>query len=405
MYRRRRARRGRYHPRGRWGYKRRWWRRFRRGGRRRTVRPRTVRQDIPKRHRTIVVRGWEPLGNLCASALAKTECTPYNKIDKGETGQFNGTWGKHYFTLNNLLLRGNAYWNTWSDNWASFDYVRFTGARILIPHYGTATWMINFDPYVEQLKTLGQKNANEDKWVHPGILLNTPGTHIILPPSVNNRRSFYKIKVKPPPGWGPYQRLPEAMGYICFHWVWSWFSLDAPFFNRCPQNQNPCEQAPWWASVNDKWNKWVDRSKYGDTCTSANENWGPFLPTRYGGTAPEQSVYFLYKLYFKFAGNCIWRPVPRNFANDGLIPLPPTQASTKVDTGSDYNSKKRPRDEADIWPGDLDSDGILTERAYKRITKHNPGVEFMSLGEQDRFRLLHDRVRGVLSKFNLLKRN
>lgn len=348
-----------------------------------------------------MVRGWEPLGNLCASSTASQEATPYLALEKGETGHFQGTWGKHYFTINNLLLRSNAYWNQWSDNWASFDYVLFRGGWIYIPAYGTTQWLINFDPYVEQLPILGDKNANEDKWAHPGILLNTPGTHIILPPSIHQRSRFYKVRIKAPPGWSGYNRFPDAMNYILFHWLWSWFELNKAFINDYPAAQSACEQAPWWAGSN-QWNQWVNRACYPQQC-ERDKAWGPFLPCRYGARAPEQSLFFFYRLKFSFTGNCIWRPLPTNYANEGLIPKPPgTCGGATIDSRS-ARKRKRPQDTEDILLGDLDSDGILTDRAYKRITGDHPRAKQLSLADWSRLGLLHDKLRGVLTKYNLLK--
>nr|QYD02176.1 ORF1 [Torque teno felis virus] len=407
MYKRRRRRKWRAGPRRRrYGRYRRHWRRRRyfHGG---TAQRRRVVQWVPRRRRYVYVRGWEPLGNLCMTDYASTEAKPYASLEQPGSGQWHGTWGKHYFTPNNLLLRASAYWNQWSDDWAGYDYISIGGGTIYIPKDKQVEWMINFDPYLQQLSVLGSKNNNEDRWVHPGVLLNTPGTHLIMPPTMYQRKDFYKIKLRPPPGWVGYQRFPEAMGFILLHWAWSWFNLQHAFFYpNYGVETSTCEQEPWWGG-NNQWNKWVDRSSY-TTCTTnlPQKTWGPFLPCKFGQNGPETSLMFFYKLKFTFSGNSLWRPLPRNYANDGLVPVPPGPTSDQTNTRSS-RKKKRPLHEADIWPEDLDSDGLLTERAYQRITGYNPGAKRCKIRvpeqrEQQRLKHLADRVKRVLRDRHLI---
>nr|QYD02251.1 ORF1 [Torque teno felis virus] len=400
MWRRRRWRR---RPRRYWRKRRRFprWRLRRRF--RRTVRHRRVYENIPSRHRIIYVRGWEPLGNLCNSDKPTSEAKPYDSLEQ-PPGTWHGTWGKHYFTVGNLLLRAAAFWNQWSDDWSSYDYVQFLYGKIFIVPDASAMWMINFDPYIQTNQLVpGGKNA-EDAWVHPGIMFNTPHTHVIYPQTLFSRKRYYKIKIVAPPGWKGYQRFPDAMGYILTHWVWSWFDLRNAFIESGNRNPNDfCQAAPWWAS-NGMFDKWIDRSKYKDCSQAAEQKgWGPFLPCSVSARFPETSLLFFYKLKFKFAGNSIWRPLPRNFKNDGMVPAP---GGPPGDFKTKKASKKRPRHESDIWPEDLDSDGILTERALKRITgSHHDHVRRAMEDQANSRRLRHisDKLHFILEQRGLLK--
>lgn len=362
-------------------------------------------QDIPRRHRTVWIRGWEPLGNLCTSDGPKIEATPYLAIEPQTegygTGQWHGTWGKHYHTPNNLLQRAQARWNEWSDDWATFDYVFFAGAYITIPQPQHATLLMTFDPYLQTKIKSYQESNKEDLYIHPGILLNMPHTHIIFPFTKKHRQKFYKVKIKPPPGWAGYQRFPEAMGFILYHWAWTWCKFESAFFNEWGQpGVSTCQQNPWWAA-NGYLNKWVNRTKY-DSNTSTNQprTWGPFLPAK-PQAGLEESLFFFYKIKLKLAGDSIWRPVPSNFSRDGLVPEPggPNNAETKTYS----KKKKRPQDVSDIWPDDLDSTGILKDRAYNRITSSHPANKRRRVEKQRRLGSLYDRVYHVLSEFNLLK--
>lgn len=240
--------------------------------------------------------------------------------------------------------------------------------KVLIPADQFHSWMISFDAYLQTKEGLPllPKNNNEEQWIHPGILINNPKTHMILPQNYHPRKRFYKLWVRPPPGWKGYERFPEAMNYILCHWCWTVFSLNQPFFDVCNCNQgrvDQCAAEPWWVA-NGFYDKWVDRSKY-DNCDFSQTNtktWGPFLQSQ-NCSEFKFSAYFLYKAYFKFRGTSIWRPLPHIFASDGLVP--PAPGLNKAH--SSYAGKKRPADTADILPGDLDSDGLIKEGALKRI--------------------------------------
>nr|QYD02281.1 ORF1 [Torque teno felis virus] len=404
MWRRRR----RWRPRRR-RFKRRFYnrRRFQRRYRgKRQVRHLNVGEWVPARHRYVTVRGWEPLGNVCKNESCKTRAEPYAPIENGNTGSFHGTWGYHYLTLNTLQKRAKAFWNSWSDDWASYDYVKFLGMTVLIPPDQFHSWMIGFDPYYqtkEGLPLLDKPNA-EETWFHPGILINNPKTHLILPQNYCHKRKFYKLKVKPPPGWKGYERLPEAMNYILCHWFWTLFNLNQPFFDVCNCNApNPrpdvCMADPWWVS-NGNFDKWINREKY-DSCLDKNLNknktWGPFLQAR-NCSEFAFSAYFLYRMHFKFSGNSIWRPLPHIFANEGLVPQAPGPNTSKTRK----HLKRRPQDTADILPGDLDSDGILKTPALVRITEPDHHVKRRRLEDQRRIKHLSGQLYNILTKYNIL---
>nr|QYD02424.1 ORF1 [Torque teno felis virus] len=407
MWRRKRRRfRRRYHrgfrPRRRRhaGFRR--WRRWRK-----PVIKRTLYQNMPSRHRTVWVRGWEPLANLCKNDGPTSEATPYLSIepqsDGYPTGVWHGTWGKHFHTPNNLLQRALAGWNSWSDDWTTFDYIYFAGATITIPQPVYNTLLITFDPYLQTKVNVYSEKNKEDLYLHPGVLLNMPHTHIIFPFTKKHRRSFYKIKVRPPPGWTGYQRFPQAMGYILYHWGWTWASLDTAFFSTWAKpGADQCPVGPWWAT-NSYLTKWKNRTKYDPNDNQDKpRNWGPFLQPKLPNGLGEESFLFFYKIKLKLSGDSIWRPLPTNFQRDGLVPEPEGPNSS-LGTKTNSKKKKRPQDVADIWPDDLDSDGILKDRAYSRITAPHTGDKRRKLEDTRRLGSLYDRVYHVLSEFNLLK--
>lgn len=413
--RRRKLRRGRYHPRWRRFYRGRRFRRRRYGWRpRQRVRYHKVLQHIPKRHTRLFVRGWEPLGTVCKSDGPKSEATPYFSVEpqaNTSTAVWHGTWGKHYFTFNNLLQRAKARWCLFSRDWESYDYMLFLGGTILIPQTSHVDWIINFDEYLQTHLIRYNEQSKEDHWDHPGILLNTPRSHIIFSPWKYRHQKMYKIKIKPPPGWTGMQRFPEAMGYVCMHWAWTACNFENAFYDvRCEDStRDSCQAAPWWDNNKYVAGKWVDRTLYKDNTSCTNEEaWGPFLPRSFT-QAEQSSLFFLYRLKFKLAGNAIWRPLPRQFQSEGMVPDPegpltPSKASHKPEASQPANKRrKRPLHEADIWPGDLDSDGFIKKRAYRRITSNHTRDERHTL-ENARFCELQQRLRNILGEHDLLRK-
>nr|QYD02137.1 ORF1 [Torque teno felis virus] len=406
MYRRRRKfvrrwRRGSYHP------KRRLWRRyFRRGHhgrRRRTVRRRVVSEWVPGRHKTIWVTGWEPLGNICQGEMATTEAQPYKSLEPQDaSGQWHGTWGRHYFTPQNLMLRARAYWNQWSSDWSSYDYIQFLGGYFKIPTTATCPWMINTDEYLQVKLKNYNPNVTEDRWDHPGILINNPKTHMIFPQTIFPRKRMYKIPIRPPPGWKGLERLPDANSFVCVHWMWTYFDPVRAFWDPSwnGTNVHTCQQEPWWGTG--KVDAWVDRKSY-QSCSSAaqQKSWGPFLPCRYV-LWPECSIFFLYKLKFRVVGTSIWRPLPRNTASDGLIPAPPGTGGHHSETEANSKKRTRPQSVYDIWPGDLDAQGILKEEALQRITGDYSRPKRPKLGDTRRLKYLATKLRDVLRQRGLL---
>lgn len=367
-----------------------------------------VTECVPARHRNIWVTGWEPLGNVCHTTTAKMEATPYLTIEPGGSGgQYNGSWGKHYFTPGNLLVRSMCRWCYWSEDWSSYDYVKYSGATIYILPPRDGNWMINFDPYFQYQKstteTWDQKNK-EDLWDHPGILLHTPHTHLIMAASYMPRKKMYKIRLRPPPGWKGYQRFPTAFDYILFHWCWTlWFPFTSFFDPTIGQGQGSCEALPWWSNPN-QCSKWVNRSNYEQCGDHSAKCWGPFLQSKLGAQL-EFSVWFKYKIKLTVAGDSIWRPLPRNFRNDGMVPAPEGPTGDHHSYTETYPQKrKRPHSTHDIWPDDLDSDGILKDRSYQRITGDNKRNKRRKL-QQRRLRHLASKLRNILDQRGLLKRN
>nr|WCS65957.1 ORF1 [Torque teno Leptonychotes weddellii virus 2] len=416
----RRWRRGRYYHFHRWGHRR--WRR------RRPFRYRTaaVRYHPSKRHKLLVVRGWEPLGNVCQETLARDEAKPYELLDKdfeeakkvscGKSWQ--GSWGHHYFTFEILMKRASIYFASFSSDWRSYDYLQFLGGFIWLPRQYYLDYMFYLD-YDLKTSSTDQMYKNPKTWFHPGIL-NRPGAYIIgSPHRMGLHSGFKKIRVKPPANWEGLYNIPDAIKYIFVHWAWTWIDLELAFMDSyCVRKSSEgggdktCQEDPWFSGckihntvIKDDSNKdtdpragWVDRTQYAmppDNCNMLQperiKHWGPFCPAKIGLRAPsERSVWFKYKFFFKLSGESVYRALPSPAGSD-LVPEAP---SANIGNGEQVPSKsilKRPLTEADILPGDLDSDGILTDRALERITRPSKRRQpTMLVPKRVRFRLPRD---------------
>nr|ASA49049.1 ORF1 [Torque teno Leptonychotes weddellii virus 1] len=442
----RRKKRYRKPRRSRWRGRRKhlYWRRrhhwpYRRRRRYHRHRTATVRYYPSRRRKRISVRGWEPLGNICPGDAASAEATPYKDLDEYEIdientdqsssnkyGQWHGQWGHHFFTVRSLLLRAKYYFNYWSSDWEGYDYIQFRGGRIWLPRMPGFSWIFYLDPSIQSNPKESDpepKYKYDTSWVHPGILLNRPGSRLMISTFQQPYKSFFRsLLVKPPSGWEGVYRIDQAMDYLLFHWSWSTCNLTSSFYDfycqrrrqareNDPRKADKCTQRPWFMGEKDQWSQmgkfitdgyakmckdtlniirmnkqdtravWVNRKKYiksdcidtaaKDNAPSNFHNWGPFLPqnvlTDY---VSGNSVYFRYKLWFKVSGDSLYRRLPSQPCKDAVIPPAPGTSENpcgKIPTRS-ILKRRTPPTIYDILPGDLDEGGLLTDRAYRRIT-------------------------------------
>nr|WCS65757.1 ORF1 [Torque teno Leptonychotes weddellii virus 1] len=310
--------------------------------------------------------------------------------------------------------------------WEGYDYLRFLGGYIWIPRMQYISWIFGLDSSIQSNpKEEGEPEAKykyEKTWVHPGILLNRPGNRLMLSTSQSGNRPFFrKIKVTPPAAWEGNYRMDVAKDFLLFHWYWTVCNMTASFFDFFCQRQRPkgapdsCIQTPWFMGEKETLNSvsswfgsaapylnarklkenlekrkdyvdfraaWVNRELYiKSDCVNAPSanavppnfhNWGPFLPQSVQlDTSIGNSIYFRYKLFFQVSGDTLYRRLPSKPCKDAVIPPAPGTSDDpcpEIQTRSILKKRPRPKTIYDILPGDLDESGILTERAYERIT-------------------------------------
>nr|WCS65897.1 ORF1 [Torque teno Leptonychotes weddellii virus 2] len=414
-----------------WGHRRRrYWRRWRH------FRPRTaaVRYTPAKRHKILVVSGYEPLGNVCSQTRAMDEAKPYLVLDVPDmddkvketakkmkrTGEksteWSGTWGHHFFSFRQLVTRAQYYFANFSTDWRTYDYLQFLGGRIWLPRQMFFDWIFYID-YDLQDKTMTpeemDKYKNSKTWFHPGILINRKGAKLVgSPHRFGLKTMFRKVYVRPPASWEGLFNLPSAMDYIFVHWAWTGIDLEQSFMdawcvkNRTSSDQTtPCEEVPWFmggletmqpqVKEGDRRSDWVDREKYNKQPRQCSEvadsfmRWGPFLPWTFGFPyLQSRSIWFKYKFFFKLSGDSVYRRPPTESHAD-LVPRAPEHKNQVFSTQVPPRSiLKRPLSTADILPGDLDADGILKDASLERIISSGGGGQpAMLVPKRVRFRL------------------
>nr|WCS66085.1 ORF1 [Torque teno Leptonychotes weddellii virus 2] len=420
----------------RWSH-RRWGRRHRRHFRHRYA---AVRYCPSKRHKRLIVSGWEPLGNICATTTACSEAKPYKIFECEEkniqttaqqmnrTYEWQGSWGHHYFSFAGLLARSQLFFNVFSTDWRSYDYLQFLGGYVWLPRQMYLDWMfyVDYDLQDKVTSEMMDKYSNAKTWFHPGILMNRKGAVIVgSPHRFGLKTMFRKLRIRPPANWEGLYNLPDALHYIFFHWVWTWVDLEQSFMDsdavkhdkNLTDDTKPCEEVPWWLGGIDskqpivpkgfdKRSAWVDREKY--CCekprkyTDKNDSyarWGPFCPYTYGFPYTQsRSLWFKYKFFFKLSGDSVYRRPPTPSSAEIIPPAPGQQQAcngVKIPTSSIL--KKRPLTPSDILPGDLDSDGILKESPLRRIiSSHRDRQPTMLVPKRVRFRIgKRDRQRKI----------
>nr|WCS65533.1 ORF1 [Torque teno Leptonychotes weddellii virus 1] len=354
------------------------------------------------------------------------DITKADQSSGDQWGQWHGQWGHHFFTLRALLLRAKYYFNYWSSDWEGYDYIAFKGGKIWLPRMPGFSWIFYLDPSIQSnpkdTEAPEKKYTFDKSWVHPGIFLNRPGSRLMISTFQQPYRSFFRrMNVRPPSGWEGVYRIDQALDYLLFHWSWTTCNLTSSFYDFYCQRRrkageareaDKCTQRPWFMGEKETWEKynsafshepafgiakkvinsintlkqdtraaWVSRKNYlKSDCIDAPatgkvpsnfHNWGPFLPqnvlTDY---VSGNSVYFRYKLFFKVSGDSLYRRLPSQPCKDAVIP--PAPGSTENPCGEIQTrsilKKRSPATIYDILPGDLDEGGLLTDRAYRRIT-------------------------------------
>nr|QLG20796.1 ORF1 [Lycalopex gymnocercus torque teno virus 2] len=381
---RRHFRRRRYRRRGRRYYHR------RRGGRR----WQTVREALPRKRHYLSVTGWEMLGAI-GSNIHFTEdglqverniknnnevhyfdklITSQGKVSDKQMGFIDlcGGYGHADITLNGLIQRNQLGMNRFSEDLKEFHWIKFVGGWFQFPPNDEIDYLFRVEHHKPADTTQTQ---SKQKWNHPAHLINLPGTKII--------ESIYRSKCcrwkftrfSPPAEFEGWYELQTFAKFKLLSYMWTTVDLSnplglAPYKNtEDPTQENNIEghgalENSWWPKKGESRNcAWIDRKQYDDAFLRGNDKswWSKFLPT--SETKPKhtpfcppvwptdkpQSLWVRYKFKFMLGGFNIGN----NFQNYPLIEYqdPPRQILSAED----------------IHPGELERNGDITARAFRRI--------------------------------------
>lgn len=306
---------------------------------------------------------------------------------------FCGGYGGAWFTLGGLCLRARQGMCIFDKKLSGFTWIKFLGGTITLMPGWDVSYLFRWQDHHGS----SEEHNKERKWNTPGVLLNQKGTIAVMAKQHTNCCKFKKIRIRRPPGWSlNWVDIDTFYDTLLGGYFWTVFDPWNPVGARPVNDQGEAKDKPseqdkeskmsyknkWWnektcSNNNDPLPLWCNRKCYNklwnddekgwnwwNIVVGTGQNWwtnspplyAPFLPPVIP-TSKTNTLWFRYKFYFKLAGRTIQSHVPDWPITE--IDNPPG------DTCKITNCKTC------IQPEDLDEDGILTERALRRITGTN----------------------------------
>lgn len=389
QFRYRRYYRRRYYPRRRRRHFH--WRKWRR--------TEVLREHRPRKTKWITVTGWEIMGHVGSALswvksgqdyslhvrrnikntvkvdhLSKMGITNDNKAQGASACDFKdfcGGYGEAQFTLAGLVQRSRACMARFSESLGGYDWIKFIGGSVTLPPSHEVNYLFRWDNH---RGGNDKEREIENVWNHPANMLLFPMTVIVESIERTKCCKWRRIKFKPPPAFEGWWDKDVFATFILGGYQWTTIDLDNPL-GLAPYTQNvqtlTTQYKNEWFKKKGPCPEWIDRSKYnkdfnesntiatswldwvwGSLTTDKVPKYSPFCPPVYPTQNP-QTLWFKYKFHFKVGGANLenrFEEYPIHEVNQ-----PPQTCPTSCS--------------ACINPEDLDSDGLLTERAYRRITE------------------------------------
>ncbi|WCS65227.1 ORF1 [Grizzly bear anellovirus 2] len=419
IFRRRWRWRRRRFPRGRhFFYHRRYWRYPRRRRFYRRKRTYTVRQTKPKWIKKLIVKGVEFLGvqgsyvemrfdpgetedtggqweiNIRNIALTNKETSYWQKIfpldNKNNCGDkfqsepvaywdFVGGFGQAHFSLQDLIWRtifGTARFSTTLER---AQWIKFSGFKFDLIRAPTINYLF-FAETTDKVETM------KNPFLHPINLLNTPGTVQVYSIQRSKCCRSPRVRRRPDPTVAGWHDIEDFMPINLASYAWTVYNpnnplgrnskitkeIDSPIDNKwmnshagkCLSNYCP----PWadrvaydstfvnnisgiQTSHKNNWWEWVFQKTYDAKKPQIQCAYGknsPFLPPVIAADQPE-TLWFRFTFYFQIGGG--------TFGHQRQPwPVKETDTCTPCNCNACINPKE-----------DLDKDGLLKKRAFKRI--------------------------------------
>ncbi|AYP28954.1 MAG: ORF1 protein [Upsilontorquevirus procy2] len=423
-----RWRRGRYHPRNTYPWRRHWYRRWHRRNQWRR-RPYEVLKEVrPKGQTSLVVTGWEILGSV-GSIITWTETggiikqlikannevtylyemgiTKENKDDKDEKTNtaeykhFCGGYGGAWFTLGGLALRARYGMARFSKPLTGFTWIKFLGARVYLRQGWDVSYLFRWNTHHGGEK----EHQAEKKWVHPGTMLNTPGHVTVLAHNHTFCCKAKKLKIKRPPAFSGWFDIDAFYSTLLGGYFWTafdpWNPLGFRPINKSGsdvsiQHQQNCKygnksncndysyfnfwwkdrtanqhgnQQPLWTNRKCFDKKFVDHAESGDGWNWWKMLWGQGDTTYFNGDQKPAFSPFAPPVYQASKQNTLWFQYKFFFKVGGRT-LEANVPNFPIQEVYDPPSKGcQAGCKTCLQPGDLDKDGFIRRKKFKQLTE------------------------------------
>lgn len=354
-------------------------------------RTRTLHVTDPRYKAYCNITGWVPIAMTRVPLISM----PFSVQTTSPFYVYPGGYGYGVFTLDAMYKEHLVKRNRWSRSNAGFDLGRYIGTTLTLVPHPVFDYIFYYDP--EYGNTLEFK-----KLLHPAIMITHPKSILVLSNKRGgSRRKWPKVWIPRPAIYGDgweFQKDLAQQGLFAFGW--SWIDLDRPWMTDIPkptaavdpstyiQSQDQVNQQPqmWWKDANNNW-----LQNWGTNGTQANNKIamsGPFVlktnKVDYVNYELPQIILF-YKSKFQWGGEFLQ---DKTLANPNTIPPQQqyfgepgtsnilaspdlTQLSSGLQdgiSGLPWASPPKEPNKYTTRPEDYDSDGILTDESFRRIT-------------------------------------
>lgn len=260
-----------------------------------------------------------------------------------------------------------------SESMAGYTWIKFKGAFFQLVPSNEVDYIFRLQNHAPGTDT---ERRDEISWIHPGTLLLLPGSKIVESIKRTKCCKWKHIKYRPPPLYEGWYDIENFASYILVAYEWSTISVNNPMGippykisnSDTSQDQAGDVENQWWKDGN-KCNAsgfhpplWLNRTEYNknfnnqtggfwDQIWKTKPKCSPFCPPVFT-TEHANTLWIRYKFWFQVGGTTLENQIPEYPLKE--VEPPPSKCPSSCTTCID------PKE-------DLDSDGILTETALKRI--------------------------------------